>query len=212
MSKIVCLDLEGVLIPEIWQLFAQKTGIEILKITTRDIPDYGELMALRLQTLAENQLSLADVQSVLAEIEPLEGAVGFLQAVREQLQAQVVILSDTFYEFARPIMPKLGNPTLFCHSLEHDEQGRCVGYQLRLEDHKTQAVKAFQALNFTVYAVGDSYNDLGMLAAADKGVLFNAPQEIEAQNPMFECCDTYQSLLERLELEADSGSATIDGR
>ncbi len=198
MNRLVCLDLEGVLIPEIWQLFARKTGISQLAKTTRDIRHYGELMALRLNTLEEHGLSLEDVQSVLAGIEPLDGACDFLQALRSQLHAQVVILSDTFYEFAEPILPKLGNPTLFCHSL-NQENGRVVGYQLRLEDHKTQAVQAFKRLNFHVSAVGDSYNDLGMLGAADKGILFNAPINIAAEYPQFGDCQDYAKLLALLE-------------
>ncbi|MDX1399739.1 MAG: bifunctional phosphoserine phosphatase/homoserine phosphotransferase ThrH, partial [Oceanospirillum sp.] len=155
--ELACLDLEGVLIPEIWIAFAEKTGIEELKATTRDIPDYDVLMKQRLRILDENGLKLPDIQAVIAELEPLEGAKEFTDWLRERFQ--LVILSDTFYEFAAPLMAQLGFPTLLCHKLEVDEEGRITDYTLRQRDPKRQSVRAFQLLNYRVIAAGDSYND-----------------------------------------------------
>ncbi|MFG1491433.1 bifunctional phosphoserine phosphatase/homoserine phosphotransferase ThrH, partial [Oceanospirillum sp. HFRX-1_2] len=154
--ELACLDLEGVLIPEIWIAFAEKTGIEELKATTRDIPDYDVLMKQRLRILDENGLKLPDIQAVIAELEPLEGAKEFVDWLRERFQ--LVILSDTFYEFAAPLMKQLGFPTLLCHKLEVDEEGRITDYTLRQRDPKRQSVRAFQLLNYRVIAAGDSYN------------------------------------------------------
>ncbi|WP_417797790.1 bifunctional phosphoserine phosphatase/homoserine phosphotransferase ThrH [Terasakiella pusilla] len=165
--EIVCLDLEGVLVPEIWIAFAEKTGIEALKRTTRDEPDYDALMQYRLDLLRENNLKMSDIQDVISQMAPLEGARDFLGQLREDFQ--VVILSDTFYEFAKPLMRQLDLPTLFCHRLLVDETDAVVGYQLRLADHKRKAVEAFAQLNFYTIAAGDSYNDTSMLSRADVG-------------------------------------------
>src|SRR5688572_18247681 len=164
---IVCLDLEGVLIPEIWIKFAEKTGIPELGITTRDVPDYDLLMKRRLQILTEHKLGLKEIQDVIATVEPLPGAPEFMRWLRQRFQ--VAILSDTYYEFVMPLMPQLSNPLLLCHKLETDAQGRVVNYVLRQKDPKRQAVKAFHALNYRVFAAGDSYNDTNMLAEADAG-------------------------------------------
>ena len=171
--EIVCLDLEGVLVPEIWIGVAEKTGIPGLRATTRDIPDYDELMRQRLRIMDENGLGLTVIQEVIDGLGPMNGAKDFLSWLKSEFQ--VVILSDTFYEFARPLMRQLEWPTLFCHRLETDEAGRILNYHLRMKDHKREAVRAFKSLNYTVYAAGDSYNDTNMLAEADAGFLFKAP-------------------------------------
>lgn len=194
--EIVCLDLEGVLIPEIWIKFAEKTNIPGLRLTTRDVPDYDLLMKQRLRILAEHKLGLKEIQEVIATIEPLPGAPEFMRWVRQHFQ--VAILSDTFYEFALPLMPQLGNPMLLCHKLEVDAQGRVVNYILRQKDPKRQAVKAFHALNYRVLAAGDSYNDTNMLAEADAGFLFHAPPGIIAEFPQFPAVHTYDELRQRL--------------
>ncbi len=181
--KIVCLDLEGVLVPEIWIDFAELTGIEALRATTRDIADYDELMQMRLATLEKHQLGLPDIEQVIAKMAPLDGAREFLSGLRADYQ--VVILSDTFYEFARPLMAQLDWPTLFCHTLETADDGRITGYRLRMTDHKRAAVEAFRALNFQVIAAGDSYNDTAMLGAAHQGILFSAPDNVIAEFPQF---------------------------
>ena len=167
---IVCLDLEGVLIPEIWVEVAKRTGIEALKRTTRDEPDYDKLMRERLAVLAQHKLRLADIQAVIAAMAPMVGAREFLDGLRST--RQVVILSDTFYEFALPMMAQLGWPTLFCHRLETDKDGFVRAYHLRLPDQKRHAVEAFQKLNFKVIAAGDSFNDVSMLKAAQAGIFF----------------------------------------
>jgi phosphoserine/homoserine phosphotransferase len=195
---ILATDLEGVLVPEIWIAVAEKTGIERLRLTTRDIPDYDVLMRGRLEILREHGLTLGDIQQVIGTLEPLPGAAEFLADVRTQIQ--VVILSDTFYEFALPLMQKLGFPTLFCHSLEVAADGMLSGYRLRMPDSKTTAVRAFKALKFRVVACGDSYNDTGMLAAADRGVLFNPPDNVIAEFPQFPVARTYAELLEQIGL------------
>lgn len=179
--QIVCLDLEGVLVPEIWIEFAEKTGIDALKATTRDIPDYDELMQQRLRLLDENNLDLASIQAVISELEPMPGAKAFLDQLRQKFQ--VIILSDTFYEFAMPLMAQLGWPTLFCHKLEVSEAGRVTDYVLRQKDPKRQSVKALKQLNYTIFAAGDSYNDTSMLEEADAGFLFRAPENVIAQFP-----------------------------
>ena len=195
---IVCLDLEGVLIPEIWIGVARQTGIEELGLTTRDIPDYDELMQRRLGLLERHELGISDIQAVIAGLEPLPGAVSFLDDLRKH--HQVIILSDTFYEFARPLLPRLNWPTLFCHRLDIDEGGRISGYRLRQRDPKRQVVKALQSLNFNVAAAGDSYNDVSMLAQAGAGVLFRPPARVCEEFPEFPVARTYPEL--RMELEA----------
>ncbi|WP_417598655.1 bifunctional phosphoserine phosphatase/homoserine phosphotransferase ThrH [Oceanospirillum sp.] len=190
--ELACLDLEGVLIPEIWIAFAEKTGIEALKATTRDIPDYDVLMKQRLRILDENGLKLPDIQAVIAELEPLEGAKEFTDWLRERFQ--LVILSDTFYEFAAPLMAQLGFPTLLCHKLEVDDEGRITDYTLRQRDPKRQSVRAFQLLNYRVIAAGDSYNDTTMLAQAEQGILFHAPDNVIAEFPQFPAVHTYDDL------------------
>lgn len=190
--ELACLDLEGVLIPEIWIAFAQKTGIEALKATTRDVPDYDVLMRQRLRLLDEHGYGLPAIQAVIGELEPLEGAADFLAWLRERFQ--VVILSDTFYEFAMPLMAKLGFPTLLCHRLRVDTDGRISDYRLRQPDPKRQSVRAFQLLNYRVIAAGDSYNDTTMLKQADAGILFHAPDNVIAEFPQFPAVQTFEAL------------------
>lgn len=190
--EIACLDLEGVLVPEIWIAFAEKTGIEALKATTRDIPDYDVLMQQRLRILDEHGLKLADIQEVIATLKPLDGAVEFVDWLRERFQ--VVILSDTFYEFAMPLMQQLGFPTLFCHKLEADAQGFLVNYHLRMPNQKQEAVKRFKELNFKVIASGDSYNDTTMLGEAHAGILFCPPENVIREFPQFPVVKDYEAL------------------
>ena len=190
--EIACLDLEGVLVPEIWIAFAEKTGIESLKATTRDIPDYDVLMQQRLRILDEHGLKLADIQEVIATLKPLEGAVEFVDWLRERFQ--VVILSDTFYEFSQPLMRQLGFPTLLCHKLITDENDRVVSYQLRQKDPKRQSVLAFKSLYYRVIAAGDSYNDTTMLSEAHAGILFHAPENVIREFPQFPAVHTYEDL------------------
>lgn len=196
---ILATDLEGVLVPEIWIAVAERVGIERLRLTTRDIPDYDELMRGRLALLREHRLTLADIQRVIGAIDPLPGAVEALARLRARVQ--VIILSDTYYEFAMPLMAKLGWPTLFCHSLEVDAQGVITDYRLRLLDSKTAAVRALRELGFRTLAVGDSYNDVGMLAAADAGALFDPPQNVVADFPHFLVLRGYDDLLAFVERE-----------
>ncbi len=191
---VACLDLEGVLVPEIWINVAERTGIEELRLTTRDEPDYDVLMKGRLRILAENGLGLSDVQKVIAQMSPLEGADRFLDWLRERFQ--VLILSDTFYEFAEPLMRQLGFPTLFCHSLGVDDQGRVVDYFIRLPDQKRRTVMALRELEFRVIAAGDSYNDTSMLGAADAGILFRPPDNVIREFPQFPVTRTYEELRE----------------
>ena len=188
--EIACLDLEGVLVPEIWIAFAEKTGIKELRATTRDIPDYDVLMKQRLRILDEHKLGLPDIQAVIAEIKPLEGATEFVDWLRERFQ--VVILSDTFYEFSQPLMRQLGFPALLCHKLETDEKGRVVDYKLRQVNPKRQSVLAFKSLYYRVIAAGDSYNDTTMLAEADAGILFHAPENVIREFPQFPAVHTYE--------------------
>ncbi len=190
--EIACLDLEGVLVPEIWIAFAEKTGIKELRATTRDIPDYDVLMKQRLRILDEHKLGLPDIQAVIAEIKPLEGATEFVDWLRERFQ--VVILSDTFYEFSQPLMRQLGFPALLCHKLETDEKGRVVDYKLRQVNQKRQSVLAFKSLYYRVIAAGDSYNDTTMLAEADAGILFHAPENVIREFPQFPAVHTYEDL------------------
>jgi phosphoserine/homoserine phosphotransferase len=190
--EIACLDLEGVLVPEIWINFAERTGIEELRLTTRDVPDYDALMTRRLSILAEHDLGLSDIQQVIGGMSPLAGAKEFLDWLRER--AQVVILSDTFYQFAAPLMRQLGWPTLLCHRLEIGEGGRVSNYCLRQKDGKRQAVKAFHQLNFRVIAAGDSYNDTTMLSEADAGILFRPPDNVIEEFPQFPVARSYDEL------------------
>jgi phosphoserine/homoserine phosphotransferase len=191
--ELVCLDLEGVLVPEIWIEFAERTGIDELRATTRDIPDYDVLMKQRLALLDQHNLRIADIQAVIKDTRPLEGAVEFVSWLREQFQ--LIILSDTFYEFSQPLMRQLGWPTLFCHRLISNDEGQVVDYKLRQEDPKRASVKAFHSLNYTVIAAGDSYNDTSMLAEADTGILFHAPENVIAEFPQFQAVHTYPDLM-----------------
>lgn len=190
--EIACLDLEGVLIPEIWINFAEKTGIEELKATTRDIPDYDELMQQRLRILDQHGYGLPDIQAVIETLSPLDGAAEFLDWLRERFQ--VVILSDTFYEFAMPLMRQLGYPTLLCHKLEVDASGKVVDYKLRQANPKRQAVIGFHSMYYRTIAAGDSYNDTTMLAEADAGILFSAPDNVIAEFPQFPAVHSYEDL------------------
>ncbi len=190
--QIVCLDLEGVLVPEIWIAFSERTGIPELRRTTRDEPDYDKLMRGRLEILRRHGLGLPDIQKVIAGLGPEPGAKDFLDALRQRYQ--VVILSDTFYEFAMPLMAQLGMPTLFCHRLEADAAGFVTAYHLRMPDQKRAAVKAFKALRFEVIAAGDSYNDTAMLGAAHAGIFYRPPESIVAQFPQFPVTRDYAAL------------------
>jgi len=190
--ELACLDLEGVLIPEIWIEFAHRTGIEALRATTRDIPDYDVLMRQRLRLLQEHGLGLADIQQVIAGMAPLEGAADFLDWLRERFQ--VIILSDTFYEFAQPLMRQLGFPALLCHRLVVDDAGRVVDYALRQRDPKRQSIIALHSLYYRIIAAGDSYNDTTMLREADAGILFKAPQRVIDEFPQFPAVHSYDEL------------------
>lgn len=191
-QSIVVLDLEGVLVPEIWIAFAEATGIEALRRTTRDEPDYDVLMQYRLDLLDQHGLGLSAIQEVIGGLEPLPGAIEFVAALREQ--GQLVILSDTFEEFAQPLMRQLGWPTILCHRLVVDAD-RVTGYELRMKDPKRHAVEAFHSLNYRVVAAGDSYNDTTMLLAADAGFLFHAPDNVKAEFPQLPAHDDYDDLL-----------------
>jgi phosphoserine/homoserine phosphotransferase len=192
-ASIVTLDLEGVLVPEIWIAFAEATKIPELRLTTRDIPDYDVLMRGRLKILDEHGLKLNDIQKVIATLRPMEGALDFLNELRAM--TQVIILSDTFSEFAQPLMRQLGWPTLFCHGLEIGADGRVVNYRLRQTNQKQKAVAALKALEYRVVAAGDSFNDTAMLGEADAGFLFHAPESIKKQFPQFRAYDRYEDLL-----------------
>ena len=194
---ILATDLEGVLVPEIWIAVAERTGIEQLRLTTRDIPDYDQLMRGRIAILREHGLKLADIQAVIAAVEPLPGAPEFLDWARGQLQ--VIILSDTFYEFAAPLMLKLGRPTLFCNSLVVDAEGAIAGYTLRQNDGKRKAVAALRQIGFRVIAMGDSYNDTTMLAEAEHGILFCPPANVIAEFPQFPVLTEYDPLRSRIQ-------------
>lgn len=193
---LVCLDLEGVLVPEIWIAFAEATKIDELRLTTRDIPDYDALMRRRIQILAEHRLKLADIQEVIGGLDPLPGGREFLDALRAR--TQVLILSDTFVEFASPLMRKLGWPSLFCNSLVVGEDGAIEGYTLRQREGKRRAVAAFKTMGFSVIAAGDSYNDIAMLKEADAGILFRAPETIRKANEAFPAVNTHEELLEAI--------------
>lgn len=192
--NIVTLDLEGVLIPEIWIAFADAAGIPELRRTTRDEPDYDKLMRYRLDILAKRGVKLADIEAVISTLEPIDGAREFMQWLTSQTRA--VILSDTFEQFARPLMAKLGNPTLFCHDLEIDADGFVSGYRLRISDQKRKTVEAFKALNFDVFSTGDSYNDLSMLRAADKAVMYRPTEKFAAENADLPVARNYDELKE----------------
>ena len=198
--EIACLDLEGVLIPEVWINVAELTGIDALRATTRDIPDYDVLMRQRLAILDEHNLGIRDIQEVIASMNPLEGAADCLDWLRENFQ--VVILSDTFYEFAEPFMRQLGWPTLLCHRLVIDDGGRVADYAIRQEDPKRASGRAFQALNFRCIATGDSYNDTSMLEQAEAGILFCPPQNVIDEFPQYPVANDY----ERLKAEFASAS------
>lgn len=197
-QSIVTLDLEGVLVPEIWIAVAEKTGIQELRLTTRDIPNYDTLMAGRLKILDKNGLKLRDIQEVIGTLKPLPGAFEFLETLRAR--TQVILLSDTFEEFAQPLMKQLGWPTIFCHRLEVVE-GRITNYRLRQQDQKRKSVAALRALGYRVIAAGDSFNDTTMLAEANAGFLFHAPETIKKQFPQFKALESYPDLLAHIERE-----------
>ncbi len=190
--NFVCLDLEGVLVPEIWIGVAQRTGIEELRLTTRDISDYDVLMKRRIEILDDKGLRIGDIHEVINSLNPLPGARSFLDRLRSSVQ--VAILSDTFYQFAEPLMRKLNWPSLYCNDLEIDAQGRITGYRLRQPDQKRQAVQAFKSLKFRVLAAGDSYNDLSMLSEADSGILFCPPEQLVSEYPQFPVTQTHDEL------------------
>ena len=199
--QLVCLDLEGVLVPEVWIEFARLTGISELTRTTRDEPDYDKLMKFRLDLLRRHKLGLPDIQKVIAGMAPLPGACEFLDALRRDYQ--VMILSDTFYEFAMPLMAQLNMPVLFCHKLEADASGFLVNYHLRMPNQKKEAVQRFKEINFRVIAAGDSYNDTAMLQEAHAGILFRAPAKVIAEFPQFPVETEYA----RLRLRIDEAAA-----
>ena len=190
--EIACLDLEGVLIPEIWIAFADHTGIPELRATTRDIPDYDVLMQQRLRLLDQHGYGLNEIQSVIAQLSPLPGAREFVDWLRDRFQ--VVIISDTFYEFAMPLMKQLGYPMLLCHKLEVDDKGHVVDYHIRQRDPKRQTIVALKTLYYRTIAAGDSYNDTGMLAEADAGILFHAPENVIREFPQYPAVHTYEEL------------------
>jgi len=190
---IVCLDLEGVLVPEIWISFSEKTGIKELRITTREEPDYDKLMKYRIGLLKQHHLRLSDIQEVISTMKPMDGAKAFLDTLRSM--TQVVILSDTFSEFASPLMRQLGWPMLWCNNLVVDDDGMITGYVMRLEDGKRKEIDALRALRFRTFAAGDSYNDLAMIHRADGGCLFRAPQKILEEEPLLRIADTYDAFL-----------------
>lgn len=194
--NIVCLDLEGVLVPEIWIEFAKESGIPELKRTTRDEPDYDKLMKWRLEILKEHGLGLKEIQETIAKIDPMPGAKEFLDELRSM--TQVIIISDTFTQFAAPLMKKLGWPTIFCNSLEVAEDGTITGYQMRVENSKLTTVKALQSIGFETIASGDSHNDLGMITAGKAGFLFRSTEEIKQAYPQLPAYETYEELMEAI--------------
>ncbi len=193
---ITCLDLEGVLVPEIWIAFAQARGIPELERTTRDEPDYDKLMRYRLDILAQHGLKLSDIQETISTLEPLPGAKAFLDALREK--TQVIILSDTFEQFAQPLMRKLGWPTIFCNTLEVAPDGTITGHKMRCPQSKLTTVKTLQSAGFTTIAAGDSYNDLGMIGASKAGFLFKSTPAIQAQHPEVPALEEYDQLLDAI--------------
>ena len=194
--NIVCLDLEGVLVPEIWVAFAEASGIQELKKTTRDEPDYDKLMKWRLGILKEHGLGLKEIQETIAKIDPMPGAKEFLDELRSM--TQVIIISDTFTQFAAPLMKKLGLPTIFCNSLEVAENGEITGYRMRVENSKYSTVKALQSIGFETIASGDSHNDLGMIKASKAGFLFKSTEQIKKDNPELPAYETYDELMEAI--------------
>ena len=194
--NIVCLDMEGVLVPEIWIAFAEASGIPELKRTTRDEPDYNKLMNWRLSILKEHGLGLKEIQAVIAKIDPMEGAKEFLDKLRSM--TQVIILSDTFTQFAAPLMKKLGMPTIFCNTLEVADSGEITGFRMRIAQSKLATVKALQSIGFETIASGDSYNDLGMIRASKAGFLFKSTDKIKADNPDLQAFEEYDELLEAI--------------
>ena len=194
--NMICLDLEGVLVPEIWIAFSETTGIPELRRTTRDEPDYDKLMNFRIDLLKKNNLKLSDIQRVISGMEPLAGALEFANSLREK--TQLVILSDTFDQFANPLMKKLSWPALFCNTLEIAPDGTVTGYRLRQQNGKKEAVKAFKSMKMRVFAAGDSFNDLDMIREADAGCLFHAPEQIRRECSDLKCFDTYDDLLNEI--------------
>ena len=194
--NIVCLDLEGVLVPEIWIAFAEESGIPELKKTTRDEPDYDKLMKWRLGILREHGLGLKEIQETIAKIDPMPGAKEFLDELRSM--TQVIIISDTFTQFAAPLMKKLGWPTIFCNSLEVEENGEITGYRMRVKNSKYSTVKALQSIGFETIASGDSHNDLGMIKASKAGFLFKSTEQIKKDNPELPAYETYDELMEAI--------------
>lgn len=197
LMEIACLDLEGTLVPEIWINFAERTGIDELFTTTREIPDYDELMTMRLDVLSKKGMKIPEIHEVIADMKPMDGAVEFLDWLRERMQ--IVILSDTFYEFAAPLMKQLGYPTLFCHNLQVESDGTISDYKLRMPDQKREAVKRFHELNFNTIAAGDSYNDTTMLSEADFGVLYCPPQNVIDEFPQYPVTTNYQEMRSEFE-------------
>ena len=199
--NIVCLDMEGVIVPEIWIAFAEKTGIAEFRRTTRDEPDYDKLMRYRIELLEKHGLGLKEIQNVIATIDPLDGAKEFLDALREK--TQVVILSDTFYEFAMPLMKKLGYPSLYCNKLEVSPEGKIIGYKMRCAQSKLTTVKALQSCGFTTIAAGDSFNDLAMIRASKAGFLFRSTDAIKAANPDLPVFENYDEFLKAILMAAN---------
>ena len=193
MNSIVCLDMEGVLIPEIWIEFAKETGIKELRLTTKDEPDYDKLMKMRIRLLKEHNYGIKEIQKVIDKVEPYEGAKEFLDELRSF--TQVIILSDTYREFGLPVMKKLGYPPLFCHELEIADNGEITDYKLRKNGTKLETVKALQSIGFETIAAGDSYNDLGMIRASKAGFLFRSPEKIKNENKDVKTLETYEELL-----------------
>jgi phosphoserine/homoserine phosphotransferase len=191
--NVVCLDLEGVLVPEIWIAFAKESGISVLTRTTRDEPDYDKLMAWRIDILRQHGLTLKDIQATIAKIDPMEGAKEFLDELRSL--SQVIIVSDTFTQFAQPLMKKLGMPTIFCNELVVNEEDQITGFRMRVEQSKLTTVKHLQAMGFDTIAAGDSFNDLGMIASSKAGFLFRSTEKIKADYPQYPAYETYEELL-----------------
>ena len=196
MNSIVCLDMEGVLIPEIWIEFAKETGIKELRLTTKDEPDYDKLMKMRIRLLKEHNYGIKAIQKVIDKVEPYEGAKEFLDELRSF--TQVIILSDTYREFGLPVMKKLGYPTLFCHELEITDNGEIIDYKLRKNGTKLDTVKALQSIGFDTIAAGDSYNDLGMIRSSKAGFLFRSPEKIKNENKDVKTLETYEELLNEI--------------